>query len=262
MNKYLVEINPWERIVCSDESGFNIKVGDYIIAETEFGEDFGKVLEIKNENTESNGSIKRLADKDDQKHNRAIEKERSKAISECRQVVNNYALEMKIVDCHFSFDGQRLSFAFIADGRIDFRELVKDLNRRFNKIIRLHQIGVRDEAKLLGDIGCCGEEQCCRSHLKKLGNVTSEFAEDQQIIHRGSERLSGICGRLKCCLAYEEPVYQEIIKKLPAIGIKVKTEHGRGTVVGWHVLRCSVDVQLDKDRPEDKSVIVEIPIKK
>jgi cell fate regulator YaaT (PSP1 superfamily) len=98
--------------------------------------------------------------------------------------------------------------------------------------------------------------------LKKLGNVSSDFAEDQQVVHRGAERLSGICGRLKCCLAYEESYYQALIAKLPALGTKVKTKHGRGVVVGWHVLRCSVDVELDKQRDQDKAVIVEVPIMK
>jgi cell fate regulator YaaT (PSP1 superfamily) len=125
-------------------------------------------------------------------------------------------------------------------------------------------LGVRDEAKLIGDVGSCGLNQCCRGHLKKLGNVTSEFAEDQQIVHRGSERLSGICGRLKCCLAYEEAQYAELIKKLPAVGTRVKTEHGRGEVVGWHVLKRSVDVRLDPKngaKEDDRPVIVEVPIK-
>jgi cell fate regulator YaaT (PSP1 superfamily) len=167
---------------------------------------------------------------------------------------------MKVVDCHCSFDNQRLTFAFIADGRIDFRNLVKELNKHFQKSIRLHQLGVRDEAKIEGDIGSCGLVQCCKSHLKKLGNVTSDYADIQQVAHRGSERLSGVCGRLKCCLAYENEVYQERAKKLPAIGARVSTKHGRGEIIGWHVLKSTVDVRIDPEKDNDKGLVVEVPI--
>jgi cell fate regulator YaaT (PSP1 superfamily) len=265
MIQYLVEINPWEKFYAQNPDNLNLVVGDFIVLETEFGEDSGKILEvaeIKELNDEAaKNLIKRTltaADRDIIKDNEA---DKESVLVNCKETAIKYGLDMKIVDCHFSLDGQRLAFAFIADGRIDFRELVKDLGRRFGRVIRLHQMGVRDEAKLVGNIGCCGETQCCRSHLKKLGNVTSEFAEDQQIVHRGSERLSGICGRLKCCLAFEENNYQELIKKLPAVGTRVKTVHGRGVVVGWHVLKCSVDVQIDKEKQEERAVIVEVPIK-
>lgn len=267
-----VEINPWERFVATNPDGLRLGIGDFVVLTTEFGEEAGRIVELKETKDESVAAegnvpnvIKRAATEEDfgiiSEGNHAKEK----AMEDCREVIKKFNLDMKIVDCHFSLDGQRLSFAFIADGRIDFRDLVKELGRNFQKVIRLHQLGVRDEAKLVGDIGSCGLGQCCKGHLKKLGNVTSEFAEDQQIVHRGSERLSGICGRLKCCLAYEESHYQELIKKLPPIGTRVKTEHGRGVIVGWHVLKCSVDVKLDPvsgSKGDGKSIIVEVPIKK
>ncbi len=261
-----VEINPWERFAAANPDGLHLNIGDFAVLTTEFGEEAGRIVELKEAIDDESGDIpnviKRLAAEDDFSVIKEGNQAKEKSINECREIISRNNLDMKIVDCHFSLDGQRLSFAFIADGRIDFRDLVKELGRHFQKIIRLHQLGVRDEAKLVGDVGSCGLGQCCRGHLKKLGNVTSEFAEDQQIVHRGSERLSGICGRLKCCLAYEEANYQELIKKLPPVGTRVKTQHGRGVVIGWHVLKCSVDVQLDKQKQEDKQVVVEVEIKK
>lgn len=261
-----VEINQWEKFSAANTGGLTLSIGDFVVINTEYGEEAGKIIELKEaENEEAKAvtnTLERLAKSADWEAVDEHRRETEKVIEDCREAVKRYGLDMKIVGAHFSLDGQRLSFAFIADGRIDFRELVKELGRMFNKVIRLQQIGVRDEAKLVGDIGACGLGQCCKTHLKKLGNVSSDFAEDQQIVHRGAERLSGICGRLKCCLAYEESYYQALIAKLPALGTKVKTKHGRGVVVGWHVLRCSVDVELDKQRDQDKAVIVEVPITK
>jgi cell fate regulator YaaT (PSP1 superfamily) len=264
MIQYVIEINPWEKLIAIDDNERVFKIGDYVVASTEFGNELGKISETKEikkvDETNVNRIEKMASDSDLDLFNR-YNQNKEGDIEACKEMIKNFGLDMKVVDCHYSLDGQRLSFAFIADGRIDFRELVKELGRHFGKVIRLHQMGVRDEAKVVGDIGSCGETQCCRSHLKKLGNVTSEFAEDQQIVHRGSERLSGICGRLKCCLAYEEEHYQELIKKLPPVGTRVKTVHGRGVVIGWHVLKCSVDVKLDPSKQSDKPVIVEVPIK-
>lgn len=266
---YTVEINPWERFTAGNPDGLALKLGDFAVLTTEFGEEAGRIVEMKEVSEKESDAIinviKRTAGEEDFDVIHNDNKIKEKTLDSCREIIKRYDLDMKIVDCHFSLDGQRLSFAFIADGRIDFRDLVKDLGRNFQKVIRLHQLGVRDEAKLVGDIGSCGLGQCCKGHLKKLGNVTSEFAEDQQIVHRGSERLSGICGRLKCCLAYEESYYQELINKLPPIGTRVKTVHGRGVVCGWHVLKCSVDVKLDPvsgAKSDGKSVIVEVPITK
>ena len=262
---YSVEFNPWEK-VSAKSADENLKIGDFVIVETEFGEESGRVTEIREakDGGQAEVSILRLMTDGDANRQQSYLAHKPEQIEACREIVRQSGLDMKIVDSHASFDGQRLAFAFIADGRIDFRELVKDLGRHFQKVIRLHQLGVRDEARLIGDVGCCGITQCCKSHLKKLGNVTSEFAEDQQIVHRGAERLSGICGRLKCCLAYEEEHYQELIKRLPPVGTRVKTEHGRGVICGWHVLSGSVDVRLDPkpgSKEDARSEIVEIKIK-
>jgi len=168
---------------------------------------------------------------------------------------------MKLVDVHFSFDEKRVTFAFIAQGRVDFRELVKDLTRYYQKSIRLQQLGIRDEMKMCGDIGPCGRKLCCQGFVRDLGNITSEMAEEQQVAHRGSERLSGCCGRLRCCLSFEKNNYSELAKNLPELGAQVKTETGPGTVVGWHTLKQTVDVRVF-DRKENSEMVIELPLDK
>jgi cell fate regulator YaaT (PSP1 superfamily) len=264
----LVQFSSWDKLGAYDPHDLVVKEGDFVVVSAASVLDLGRVIEIKENAAEGEwellGSVDRLATDDDLSAYRdnnpfAVKQE---AIDYCHRLAKRQNLEMKVVDCFFSLDGKRLVFAFIADGRVDFRSLVKDLTRHFQRSIRMHQLGVRDEAKISGDIGSCGKGLCCREHLRTLGNVTSELAEEQQIAHRGSERLSGICGRLKCCLAYEKELYEELIKKLPPVGTRVKTAHGRGVVIGWHVLRCSVDVKIDPDKEGDKQIIVEVPIKK
>ncbi len=188
-------------------------------------------------------------------------KEKTSALKQCKEMARKHNLPMKLVDAHFAFDGSRLTFAFIADGRVDFRELVKDLTRRFNRTIRLQQIGIRDEAKVVGDFGPCGRNLCCREHLGDLKSITSEMAELQQCAHRGSERISGICGRLMCCLAYEQNGYEELNKKMPPVGARVKVDGKRGVVVGHHVLKQTVDVEFSPENGEDKGrTVVEVDL--
>jgi len=260
-----IQFVPWEKIYeFADEALNELKRGDYIIVKTTSGLDLGKILEFemieekRYEANQTENDIKqfiRKANLQDLEKLTQQEKNKEEALKKCKEYVMKLALPMKLVDVYFSFDDNRITFAFIADGRVDFRQLVKELTRYFQKSIRLYQIGIRDEARMNADVGTCGIQVCCRKHLKTLGNVSSDMAELQQISHRGPERLSGICGRLKCCLIYEQELYEELAKKLPPVGTKVKTAKGRGEVIGWHVLKKSVDVLLEDE------TIVEIPIK-
>lgn len=269
MKSAAIQFTPWDKTHYAELSDSEIKVGNRVVVENDYGEDIGRVIEISDTDIskldqQEKIKIVRIADESDLKQIQKNNENKEDQIETCRNVVNKYGLEMKIIDAHVSYDDKRIAFAFIADGRVDFRNAVKELTRSFGKSIRLHQLGVRDEAKFSGDVGSCGRGLCCREHLQKLGSVTSEFAEQQQIAHRGSERLSGICGRLKCCLAYEKDLYDELAAKLPAIGTRVRTKHGRGEVVGWHTLRGSVDVKIDpeKGKEDERPLIVEVPIKK
>ncbi|MEK7653395.1 MAG: regulatory iron-sulfur-containing complex subunit RicT [Patescibacteria group bacterium] len=270
MRVVLIQFIPWDRGYAFEPAGLDLSIGEIVVVNTEFGQEAGKVIgfgELSDEEIKELGglkSVERIANREDtgamKENNKPRKKEQ--AIDYCHKTVKRHGLEMKLVDCHFSFDDQRLTFAFIADGRVDFRNAVKDLTKHFQRSVRLHQLGVRDEAKIAGDVGSCGFGLCCRGHLKVLGNVTSELAEQQQVAHRGPERLSGVCGRLKCCLAYETGLYEELAKKLPPIGTRVRTKHGRGEVVGWHILKGSVTVKIDQEKEGERNMIVEVPIEK
>lgn len=253
-----VQFTPWGKIYDFDASRSEIKIGDFVIVKTDLGIDISKVVNIK-EKAETDREIKpilRKATLSDIEKMKEKEKQKESALKICQDLAKKYSLPIKLIDVNFSFDGGRITFAFIADGRVDFRELVKDLTKTFQKSIRLQQLGIRDEAKIYGDIGMCGRDLCCRKFLKNLGNVVSDLAELQQVDHRGSDRLSGICGRLMCCLEYEKSFYEEIVKKLPAIGTVVSTKQGKGKVVGHHVLKQSVDVELKEGS------VIEVEIKK
>ena len=187
------------------------------------------------------------------------EEQKKEAFKYCKTMISRLGLPMKLVGVHFAFDASRLTFSFIADGRVDFRELVKDLTRHFNRTIRLQQIGIRDEAKVMGDFGHCGRKLCCKYFLRDLVSITSEMAEVQQCVHRGSERISGVCGRLMCCLAYEQLGYEEAGKKMPAIGARVRVDGKRGVVVSQNLLKQSVDVEFAAENGDGK-IIVEVDL--
>jgi cell fate regulator YaaT (PSP1 superfamily) len=257
-----IQFAPWDKIYYFLIGEEALETGDYVIVETKIGVELGKVVGFAELTEEEAGklpeplkTVSRKATKEDLEKALEQNQQKEKAFNECRELIKKHALPIKLVDVHFTFDGSRITFAFIADGRVDFRELLKDLVKLYKKNIRLQQLGIRDEIKITGDIGCCGRNLCCQSFFRDLGNVTSDYADLQQVAHRGSDRLSGVCGRLKCCLTYEKDLYNELADKLPMIGEKIKTAHGRGEVIGWHVLKQTVDVLL-----EDKETVVEVPI--
>ncbi len=259
-----IQFSPWDKIYYFSLSEEQIAQGDYVVVETKLGTEMGKVVGFSELTEDEIGKlpeplkpILRKANKEDLEIVLQNKRKKSAAFNDCRALIKKFGLPIKLVDVHFTFDGSKITFAFIADGRVDFRELLKELIKIHKKNIRLQQLGIRDEIKVSGDIGCCGRNLCCQSFYKDLGNVTSDYADLQQVAHRGSERLSGVCGRLKCCLTYEKDLYNELADNLPMIGDKIKTPHGRGEVIGWHVLKQTVDVLLD-----DKDTIVEVPIEK
>ncbi|MBN1326114.1 stage 0 sporulation protein [Candidatus Falkowbacteria bacterium] len=260
-----VQFNNWDKLAFCSFSEGEYKINDYVIFNIDTNLEIGKIvgfneidtqIEEKMKQTNELQAIIRKANLQDLEKKDQLLGKKEEALNSCKKLIEKNQLDMKLVDVHFSFDDKKIIFAFIADGRIDFRLLVKDLIRHFQKNIRLQQLGVRDEAKIDGDIGACGLTQCCKTYLKVLGNVNAEHAEAQQISHRGAERLSGICNRLKCCLRYENDLYVELSSKFPPLNSKVRTPRGRGEVIEWHVLKQTVSVKLE----EDNEAIVEIPL--
>lgn len=237
-----------------DKNRINVKIGDNIIVDTVVGSDAAKVIDIKEiDETEMKEDIDikpiiRVATEKDLEMLRKNNLNNHRILRQTRKLIRKFALDMKLSDIHVSYDNKMIVFAFIADGRIDFRDLVKTLSKKYKKKIRLYQLGVRDEAKFFGNIGDCGQALCCRRFLDNLESITTGFARDQQVSHRGLDKLSGICGRLKCCLAYEEKNYKEMIKDLPNIGDKIRTKQGHGIVTELNPLKRIVKVRLEKDK--------------
>ena len=244
------------------QSSDEIKVGDIVLVETILGQDLGKIValsdfqEDKKEENKSGtipqakiGDIKpllRKANEKDLKQLAEITERYSDYLKEYRELCKQHSLDnMKLIDVSESIDQQRLTFYFTASSRIDFRELVRDLAKKFNRKIRLQQIGVRDEAKCLGDSGPCGLQLCCKSWLSTLGNVSPEYIKDQELIHRGADRLTGVCGRLKCCLRYEEETYKYYLGKLPKEGDVIKTKAGKGRVISIKALKHIVKLDIN-----------------
>jgi cell fate regulator YaaT (PSP1 superfamily) len=260
-----IQFAPWDKTYNFSLGETKVVVGDYVIVETELGIELGKIISLldseaeKIDNSREIKPILRRAGYDDVAKLPGPEK-KNEALEFCREMIKKHDLPMKLVDVHFSFDGGRINFAFISDGRVDFRELVKDLVAHFGVNIRLTQIGTRDEAKITGDCGPCGQGLCCREFLKEFSSITSEMAEAQQVVHRGSERISGMCGRLMCCLAYEYEGYKEMAGKLPPLGTKVNVDGTRGVVVGHHLLKQTVDVKINGGKEDEKDVIIEVDI--
>ena len=241
---------------------FQIKKGDYVIVETARGIEFGECViglkEIKEEEIVSPlKSVIRIADeKDILKHKENKEKEKE-ALDICLNKIQEHKLDMKLIDVEYTFDNHKVIFYFTADGRIDFRELVKDLATIFKTRIELRQIGVRDEAKMLGCLGPCGRSLCCSTFLGDFASVSIKMAKEQNL-SLNPTKISGICGRLMCCLNYEQTTYEDIRKRLPRVGSIVRTDNGDGEVIGNSIVKEIVKVKIKKG---DEEVIEEFKIK-
>lgn len=243
---------------------FPVKTGDKVIVETARGVEFGSVVtgpkEVEDEKiTQPLKPVIRLATAEDirkEEKNREKEKE---AFTICLEKIRGHNLEMKLIDAEYTFDNNKVLFYFTADGRIDFRELVKDLASVFRTRIELRQIGVRDETKIRGGIGICGRPLCCHTYLSEFAPVSIKMAKEQNL-SLNPTKISGVCGRLMCCLTNEEETYEELNNALPAIGDSVTTpEKLRGDVQSVNVLRqlVKVIVQLDNDEKEIREYKVE-----
>ncbi|MFH1232451.1 MAG: regulatory iron-sulfur-containing complex subunit RicT [Patescibacteria group bacterium] len=255
-----VQFAPWDKVYDFDQVGLSLTIGNKVIVKTEMGVELGKVVGFKDDNktnVDKNLEIKLVNRKatDTDLEKIPDEKQKNEDLKYCKKITLKYGLPMKLIDIHYSFDGSRLTVAFVADSRVDFRELVKELTRHFNRTIRLQQIGIRDEAKIIGDFGHCGRQLCCRKFLNEITSVTSEMADIQQCAHRGSERISGICGRLMCCLAYEAEGYKKLCNCLPQIDSEVKIGNKKGRVVRHYVLKQTVGVLLEGNKGEGGGMV-------
>lgn len=236
------------KIYYFDPDNITVGAGDSVIVETVRGIEFGDVVVNHKEISESEiisplKKVIRIATEEDKikiAENRALEEE---AYRVCQEKVNLHHLDMKLVDVEFTFDNNKIIFYFTADGRIDFRELVKDLAAIFKTRIELRQIGVRDEAKMIGGLGICGRPLCCGSFLREFEPVSIKMAKEQSL-SLNPEKISGICGRLMCCLKYEQDFYEKTRRKMPKIGKEVMTPDGKGIVIENVVIKEKVKVKI------------------
>ena len=188
--------------------------------------------------------IIRIATQKDTEFYRACEEKKPQAMQICKEKILKHSLEMKLVDCEYAFDGSKISFFFTSDNRVDFRELVKDLASAFRTRIELRQVGTRDEAKYLGGIAPCGRICCCAGNMPEFKKVSVKMAKTQGLsLNPG--KISGLCGRLMCCLSYENDYYAEANKKMPKIGSEVNTLEGKAIVVSVNMLKMEVKVKID-----------------
>ena len=246
---------------------FQVKVGDHVIVETARGIEYGSVVQGIREVADDKvimplKSVIRIATEEDDK--KAIEnnEKEKKAFKICKEKIAKHGLEMKLIETEYTFDNNKVLFYFTADGRIDFRELVKDLASVFKTRIELRQVGVRDETKMLGGIGICGRPLCCNT-LSEFIPVSIKMAKEQSL-SLNPTKISGICGRLMCCLKNEQEAYEELNSNLPDIGEKVKTFDGfKGEVVSVNVLRQKVKivVEVDDEREIKEYAIDELKFK-
>ncbi len=234
-----------------DPGYIRLKVKDKVVVETSMGEDIGEVVIARRQMLEEKITVPlkkviRLANKKDLKKLEENKEKEKKAFKTCKEKIKKHNLEMNLVDVEYKFDNSKIIFYFTADGRIDFRELVKDLAAIYKTRIELRQIGVRDEVKKIGGNGVCGRELCCCTFLNNFDIVSIKMAKEQ-CTSLNPSKISGNCGRLMCCLKFEQDVYEEKLKRLPKVGSTVKTPDGEGTVSGVEVLKEALKVQFKKD---------------
>lgn len=236
------------KIYFFDPDGKRIEKGNFVIVETSMGKEYGEVV-IANRNIPEEKLVKplkkiiRVANNRDKKQHEENKKKEEEALKICKEKVKEHNLDMVLTDVEYKFDRSKLLFFFTAEGRIDFRDLVKDLAAIFKTRIELRQISVRDEVKILGGNGMCGRELCCCSFLSSSDGVTIKMAKEQNISLNPS-KISGNCGRLMCCLKYEQEVYEEKLSRLPKVGAIVKTDDGKGEVCGVETLKEIVKVKF------------------
>ncbi len=241
------------KIYFFDPQNIDINMGDKVIVETSMGEEFGEVVVSKRELPDDKitnplKKVVRLATKQDIKNMEMYKSKEPEALKICEEKIKKHQLDMNLTDVEYKFDGSKILFYFIADGRIDFRELVKELASIFKTRIELRQIGVRDEVRRIGGNGVCGRELCCCSFLGNFETVSIKMAKEQNISLNPS-KISGNCGRLMCCLKYEQEAYEEKLSRLPKVGAIVKTEDGEGVVDNVEVLKEQLKVKF-KDGDE------------
>lgn len=237
------------KIYYFDPDGLELKSGDHVIVETSRGIEYGTVAIANKKVTDDEivPPLKKILRKSTPADDRQVEKNKEnekEAFRVCQEKINKHNLDMKLIDVEYTFDHNKMMFYFTADGRVDFRELVRDLASVFKTRIELRQIGVRDEAKMMGGLGICGRQLCCNLFLSDFAPVSIKMAKEQNL-SLNPTKISGTCGRLMCCLKNEQVAYESLIKNAPSVGSVVKTKDGKGVVTAVSLLKELVTVAIE-----------------
>lgn len=244
-----VKLNDSGKIYYFDASDVNVSDDCTVIVETEKGLQYGRVVkEVSDEEISKNVDYKkviRLTTKADYKKYLNNLKDAENAIVKCNELIKQYELDMKIIDASYTFNREQLIFRFLADDRVDFRQLAKDLGSIFRTRIELRQVGIRDKAKEIGGIGPCGRKLCCNNFLTEFDSVSINMAKNQNL-SLNPTKINGVCGRLLCCLKYENDNYSEYKKNLPDVGAKIKLDEGDGKVISVDVFKKKYRVLLNE----------------
>jgi cell fate regulator YaaT (PSP1 superfamily) len=254
-----VKFNPHGKAYYFDPNGIEVQTGDTLIVETSKGLDIGDCAFGEHYVTDESiipplRPVIRIATEDDFRIAKANKEREKEAFAVCKEKIEAHKLDMKLVDVECGFEGNKILFFFTADGRVDFRDLVKDLAAVFRTRIELRQIGVRDETKMLGGLGICGRPYCCNQFLNDFQPVSTKMAKTQSM-SLNPTKISGSCGRLMCCLRYEQDAYEDLVKKIPKTGAFVQTSSGYGVVLSANVLRQKVKVCLDSGGEQEFKIL-------
>ncbi len=246
-----VKFKPEGRVYFFDPDGHKLKNGDHVIVETARGLECGVIAEENREVSDDKivkplKKLVRVATEEDIKRAQQNREKEKQAFTTCEKMILDHKLEMKLVDVEYSFDGSKILFYFTADGRVDFRDLVKDLASTYHTRIELRQIGVRDEAKMLGGLGICGQPFCCSRFLDDFQPVSIKMAKEQGL-SLNPTKISGCCGRLMCCLKYEQDAYEYLLSFTPRVGWTVRTPSGDGVVLDSNPLTGALLVRIGSD---------------
>jgi cell fate regulator YaaT (PSP1 superfamily) len=247
-----VKLGEYRSIAFFEENEVACDKDDYVILEVDRGFEFGRVVALVDESVKIKpssikGKIVRIATEGDMNQIRNNRMKAQEAMSICVRKITERKLNMRLVKTEYTFDSSKIIFSFTAEGRIDFRNLVKDLARVFRVRIELKQIGVRDKAKIIGGYGVCGREQCCSSYIHFFQPLSIKMAKEQALPLNPS-RISGSCGRIKCCMAYEYEVYKEQGRTLPRLGDKINTPDGKGKIIDLNILKRYAYVELNEGK--------------
>lgn len=249
---------------------FELKRGDYVVVENQQGEELARVVyanvnikddEITDKKDKSGdgegglASVVRMATDDDKKKTLEFHKQKQEYIEQAGELANKLNVKVRFIDVSRSLDSSaRLLFMFVADGRVDFRDLLTMMSKRFSSSIRLYQVGPRDAARIVGGVGICGEQLCCRRFLNKFESITMEMAREQDLVNVGSNKISGVCGKLLCCLDYELDLYKDLKKGFPRVGSRVRVGSEEGVIIERNVLLRVVAVELESGLRKSFSV--------